>query len=344
VFLTNRWYAAALGAEIGAQPFARRICGRDVVIFRTASGRLAALEDRCAHRHAPLSLGAVVGETLQCGYHGLCYDAAGLCVHIPGQSSIPPRARVEAYPVADRHGWVWLWLGAAGRSDPAAIPDWPWFDHPRWRGFQLYFHVKAATQLFIDNLLDLSHVAFTHRNSIGAFSAAEADAKLEVKTEGECVTGCRMLKAVEPGPFIGAWGKFPGRIDRTSSFIWRPPSNMEIKAEFADAGHPEHKITIMVINPITPETEATSHFWIGWARDFALEDSELTARAKKENAQVIEEDVRVIEGQQRVLDARPGIDAVPIHADGALIAVHKVLERLHAIPVASGRGGSGRQG
>jgi vanillate O-demethylase monooxygenase subunit len=325
MFLANRWYAAALGAEIGAAPFARKICGRELVLFRTASGRLAALEDRCAHRHAPLSLGVVKGEAIQCGYHGLCFDSAGVCVHIPGQSAIPPRARVESFAVREAHGWVWLWLGDPAAADPALIPDWPWFESSAWSGFQLYFHVSAGAQLFVDNLLDLSHVAFTHRNSIGAASAADADATLEVRVEGDEVRGRRLLRGVEPGPFIANWGKFPGRIDRTSSFTWRAPSNMEIRAEFADR---ERKITIMVINPITPETETTSHFWIGWARDFALGDAALTERAKAENTQVIMEDVRIIEGQQRVRSARPGAAPVPINADGALIAVHKVLERL----------------
>jgi len=325
MYLANRWYAAALSAEIGALPFARKICERDLVLFRTESGRLAALEDRCAHRHAPLSLGTVKGEAIQCGYHGLCYDLDGMCVHIPGQNAIPPRARVEAFPVREAHGWVWVWLGDAARADAALIPDWPWFRHRDWRGFQLYFHVGAAAQLFVDNLLDLSHVAFTHHKSIGAASAADADAKLEVRVDGEEVRGRRLLKGVEPGPFIANWGKFPGRIDRTSSFTWRPPSNMEIRAEFGDGAR---KITIMVINPITPETATTSHFWIGWARDFALDDDALTERSKEENTQVIREDVRVIEGQQRVLAARPDLTAVPINADGAVIAVHKVLERL----------------
>jgi phenylpropionate dioxygenase-like ring-hydroxylating dioxygenase large terminal subunit len=319
--------APALSAEIGATPFARKICERDLVLFRTESGRCAALEDRCAHRHAPLSLGTVKGETIQCGYHGLCYDAAGACVQIPGQSAIPPRARVEAFAVREAHGWVWLWLGDAARADPALIPQWPWFQHADWRGFQLYFHVQAGAQLFVDNLLDLSHVAFTHKNSIGAASAADADAKLEVRAEGDEVRGRRLLKGVEPGPFIAAWGNFPGRIDRTSSFTWRPPSNMEIRAEFEDG---TRRITIMIINPITPETATTSHFWIGWARDFALDDDALTERSKAENTQVIMEDVRIIEGQQRVLSARPGLAAVPINADGAIVAVHKVLEKLRA--------------
>jgi len=333
VFLENQWYAAALGAEIGAVPFARKICGRDLVFFRTESGRLAVLEDRCAHRHAPLSLGAVKGEMIQCGYHGLCFDTAGKCVHIPGQASIPPRARVEAFPAVERHGWVWVWIGDPARADAASIPDWPWFDHADWRGFQLYFHVKGAAQLFVDNLLDLSHVAFTHRNSIGAASAADAEARMEVREEEGRVIGCRMLKSVDPGPFIAAWGNFAGRVDRTSTFTWRAPSNMEIRAEFQDAAGervPPRKITIMVINPITPETETTSHFWIGWARDFALDDAALTERSKQENTQVILEDVRVIEGQQRVISGRPGLKPVPIVADGALAAVHKALERLAA--------------
>lgn len=327
LFLRNGWYAAALTAEIGTRPFARKICGEDIVLFRTEAGRLVALEDRCAHRHAPLSLGTVRGETIQCGYHGLCFDGEGVCIHVPGQRAIPPRARVRAYPAVDRHGWVWLWPGDAARADPAAVPDFHWFGDPAWSGFQLYFHVKASTQLFVDNLLDLSHVAFTHRNSIGAASAADADFQLDVTVEGDVVRGRRVLHEVEPGPFIGRWGDFPGRISRSSTFTWRAPSNMEIRAEFADAGR---KITIMVINPITPETETTSHFWIGWARDFALADDALTERSKAENTQVILEDVVIIEGQQRVVLARPEAQAVPINADRALVAVHKVIERLRA--------------
>ncbi|MDH3233886.1 MAG: aromatic ring-hydroxylating dioxygenase subunit alpha [Alphaproteobacteria bacterium] len=333
-FLHNHWYAAALSAEIGEAPFARRICDEAIVLFRTASGELAALEDRCAHRHAPLSMGSLKGEAIECCYHGLRYGSDGRCVHVPGQAQIPPRLRVRSYRAIDRHGWVWLWIGDAEAADPDGIPEFHWFDDPAWSGFQLYFHVEAATQLFVDNLLDLSHVAFTHRNSIGAASAADADADLDTMVDGDVVRGRRALKNVEPGPFIGGWGNFAGSIDRTSTYIWRPPSNIEIRAEFADAGN---KITIMVINPITPETATTSHFWIGWARDFALDDEALTEGAKTQNTQVIMEDVEVIEAQQRVIADNPGLRAVPINADRAVVAVHKVLERLHAEQAASQR-------
>ncbi len=325
MFLQDQWYAAALSREIETAPLGRTICGEGLVLFRTEGGALVALEDRCAHRHAPLSLGRVRGEAIECGYHGLCFDAAGTCVHIPGQNNIPPRARVRAYPVVDRHGWVWVWIGDPARADDALIPDFYWFDDPGWAGFQLYFHVQASAQLFVDNLLDLSHVAFTHEASIGSSAAADAPAALDVTVLDDRVEARRALKDVDPGPFVRGWGNFIGNIDRTSTYVWRPPSHMQVQAEFADA---DTHITVMVINPITPETETTAHFWIGWARDFAVDDAALTDQARAENTQVIEEDLRVIEAQQRVMTARPDVAAVPINADKAVLAVHKELARL----------------
>ena len=116
-FLQDMWYAAALSEEIADQPFARTICEEEVVFFRTAAGKAVALEDRCAHRHAPLSLGTVTGDTIQCGYHGLVFGPDGVCRQVPGQDQVPPQACVRAYPVAERDGWVWLWIGDAAKAE-----------------------------------------------------------------------------------------------------------------------------------------------------------------------------------------------------------------------------------
>lgn len=325
-FLRNMWYAAALSEEIADAPFPRTICDEEVVFFRRADGAIAALEDRCAHRHAPLSLGRVEGDAIRCGYHGLLFGPDGMCRQVPGQDQVPPQACVRPYLVAERDGWVWLWIGDPEKADPARVPALPYFDVPEWAGFQKYFHVDAACQLFIDNLLDLSHVAFTHGDSIGSASGADADVDLEVTVEGEGIRGRRVVHNVEPGNFIRSWGGFEGLIERHSSYLWRPPSVMEIRSRFSDAAR---AITIMIINPITPETAATSHFWIGWARDFNLEDVAETARAVEQNTQVILEDVRVIEAQQDRLNKYPELKAVPIAADKAVIAVHRFLGRLH---------------
>ena len=86
MLLRNAWYIAAWADEIGGdQPLARRICNEPIVLFREGTGRVGTLTDRCCHRSAPLRMGSVVEEGIQCGYHGLVFDASGRCVRIPGQ-------------------------------------------------------------------------------------------------------------------------------------------------------------------------------------------------------------------------------------------------------------------
>jgi phenylpropionate dioxygenase-like ring-hydroxylating dioxygenase large terminal subunit len=106
MFLRNTWYAAALDREVGEGLFARTICNEPMALFRKADGSVVAIEDRCCHRSLPLSMGKRIGDTVQCGYHGLQFDATGQCIKVPGQNSIPPSARVQSWPAVERHGYV----------------------------------------------------------------------------------------------------------------------------------------------------------------------------------------------------------------------------------------------
>ena len=101
MFLRNFWYVAAYDHEVARKPFGRKVLGEPIVFFRKQDGTPVALEDRCVHRHLPLSMGKVVGDHLQCHYHGLRYDCTGKCVKVPGQNAIPPSARIKAYPVEE---------------------------------------------------------------------------------------------------------------------------------------------------------------------------------------------------------------------------------------------------
>ena len=132
VYLRNAWYVAAWDREVGRKPLARTILNEPIVLYRKADGAPAALEDRCCHRHVPLSLGTLVGDDLRCGYHGLRFDASGVCVEIPGQPKIPPGARVRSYPVVEKWNWIWIWMGEPARADVKLIPDWWWAGHPDW--------------------------------------------------------------------------------------------------------------------------------------------------------------------------------------------------------------------
>ena len=111
MFLKNTWYVCAEPEEITREPFPRTICDEPVVFWRKMDGTPVAFEDRCCHRAVPLSLGAACKAGIRCGYHGLRFDAAGQCVDVPGQTTIPPGARVDSYPVVERHRMVWIWMG-----------------------------------------------------------------------------------------------------------------------------------------------------------------------------------------------------------------------------------------
>ena len=149
------------------------ILGEPIVFFRTQDGTPVAFEDRCAHRHLPLSMGKLVGDRLQCHYHGLQYDRTGRCVRIPGQEQIPPDASVKTYPVVERYHWLWIWMGDPALADPAKITDFHWLDDPGWGAKSSYLHVKSNWQLIVDNLLDLTHLAFVHETTIGNAALAE---------------------------------------------------------------------------------------------------------------------------------------------------------------------------
>src|SRR3954453_22073983 len=122
-FPMNAWYAAAWDAEVKKELLPRTICGKHVVMYRKACGEIAALEDACWHRLAPLSKGRLEGDTVVCGYHGLKYNAPGRRTFIPPQEPINPAGCAGAYPGVERPPYIWPWMGAPALADPALLPD-----------------------------------------------------------------------------------------------------------------------------------------------------------------------------------------------------------------------------
>ncbi len=145
-FLKNAWYVAAWSAEIvqGAL-FSRTLLGEPVVFFRKPDGGVAAIGDRCPHRFAPLHRGLLDGGQVQCPYHGLRFDASGICVHNPhGNGAIPRTARVRAYLLAERDLIVWIWMGDATLADASLIPDYSFLPAARPNARNLGYLPTAA--------------------------------------------------------------------------------------------------------------------------------------------------------------------------------------------------------
>jgi phenylpropionate dioxygenase-like ring-hydroxylating dioxygenase large terminal subunit len=335
MFLRNYWYVAATDAEIGRKPLPRTILGEPIVFFRTEDGTPVAMEDRCAHRHLPLSMGKLVGDELQCHYHGLRFGTDGRCTRIPGQEQIPRGAKVKTYPVAERYHWIWIWMGDPALADPASIADFHWLDDPdRWGAKSAYLHVEANWQLVVDNLLDLTHLAFVHDTTIGNLALAE-HAKVQVARAPNNVVVTRWIIDQEPPPTFKKVGGFTGHVDRWQIIDFVPPAflRLDVGATPTGTGAPDGKrvggIGMRNLNAITPETETTSHYFWGQAHDFDVKNADTTNRIFEQIKTAFLEDVGVFSAQQRNLTLIANPPQIDINADAGTIAARRILSRLH---------------
>jgi vanillate O-demethylase monooxygenase subunit len=164
-FLRNCWHVAAFAHELDADFLARRLLDQPVLLLRTAGGNIAALEDRCPHRLVPLSIGKRVWNAVQGGYHGTVVGSDGSCLRIPGQAHIPNNSATRTFPVLERFGLVWIWMGDPALADASLVPNLFWLDDAHWTAAKGYIHMRADYPLVTDNLLDLSHETYIHQTS-----------------------------------------------------------------------------------------------------------------------------------------------------------------------------------
>jgi phenylpropionate dioxygenase-like ring-hydroxylating dioxygenase large terminal subunit len=295
-----------------------------LVFFRKENGEPVSLEDRCCHRHLPLSMGRLEGDDLRCGYHGLLFAPDGRCVQIPGQESVPPQARVRAYPLVERYRWLWIWMGRPERADPALIPNWWWADHREWAFTQPeQIHVKCNYQLVSDNVLDVTHLAYVHATSIGTASITEFPATVE--REENLVRLTRWILDRPPPPLYRKAGGFPANVDRWQIVEHVPPC---YSVNFAGCKDASRKIDLMALSAPTPETERTTHYFFGFVRNFGLADPEMEAIFSGDMVRVFNEDIPVLEAQQRNRELKPGAAAIDIKVDAAPLAARRMLQKL----------------
>jgi len=175
-YVRNAWYAAAFSGEIGRDPIQRTIMDEPIALYRTTSGQAHAMWGLCPHRHYPLVKGSMVGDDLQCGYHGYRYAVDGTCTRIPGQDTVPRAFRQRVYPCIERGGLIWLWMGDSARPDPGLMPPLERVggDQPGWKSVPNEMTtIPARWSLMIDNLMDLSHIGFLHLKTIDAPAAGD---------------------------------------------------------------------------------------------------------------------------------------------------------------------------
>ncbi len=176
--LKNFWYAVELSHDVGTTPKTLRLLGKDYVLYRGATGQILALDNHCAHRGASLALGWTEGDCIRCPYHGWRYEADGQCNHIPADAPdtpIPKRARVQSYPVQEKYGLVWLFIGSPDLPEDRRppIPAFPSFETAARPATYSRHDFDAHFTRTMENGIDTSHALFMHKGAIGASNAPQ---------------------------------------------------------------------------------------------------------------------------------------------------------------------------
>jgi len=338
-FARNAWYVALWAHELAeGQLVHQTILNEPIVFFRKEDGSVAAIVDRCSHRFAPLSMGKLLpGDRVQCPYHGLEFGTNGACVKNPhGNCTIPNAAHLRSFPVVERHGFVWIWMGDR-IADPEQIPDYSCLDnspaeHVTNPG---YLKIAAHYELIVDNLLDLSHTTYVHEGILG--TAGTVVANVAVEQQGDVVTVSRPSKDVEtPGMLQMLSPKGFERGDQWSTISWYAPSNLILEYGVSKVGDPKEKGTgYFALHLLTPETERSTHYRYSAVRWNVMTDGrELNEEIREKIGKLrtfafAEQDAPIIEAQQRRMDESPTpLSPTLLAIDAGPMRYRRILDRM----------------
>jgi vanillate O-demethylase monooxygenase subunit len=299
----EQWWIAAYGPEIGRTLLTRTILGRPLVFYRTEAGEPVALDGLCPHRLYPMARGCLIGDTVQCGYHGFTYDQTGRCIRIPSQDSVPPNFAIRRYPVMERGGLVWIWTGQEGTADLARVPnlesmgpgssDWAVEYHPP-------VTIRARYQLLIDNLLDLSHISFIHSTTIPGGGAvvrippqiSDTPGSYNIERIGRQLPSNPHMRRLFPG--------YNGPVDHHFDAEYFGPNLIRTGgAILASAAPPSAAARPLgitnFVHGITPESPTSVHYYVMTARNFRVQDQALSAANLAMGALIQPQDMAALE-------------------------------------------------
>lgn len=341
----NNWYVASWSKDLAVgEPLAMQILGRPLVLWRGPQGEVSALDDRCVHRLAPLSRGRCEGAKLRCRYHGMVFAPGGDVVEIPGQDEIPARARARAYPVVERHSWIWVWMGDPARADPDRIPAMVGLDDENYYLGAGTLDFAADAQLVRDNLLDFSHISYLHADS---FALGDAYAKVPPRIV-ELPDGLQYQRWLENQELM------PGNamlVDQWSNYSFRAPGIITMAtgayplgtARALDRGVPDPSLPGMNITftnqAITPMSDRSTRYFFSWGPRRDCGTPELAEQMMALAYQAFTEDKEMVEAQQRMIDLDPSFPMLGTHSD---VGVFRFNARLREIEAAEAAEADGR--
>lgn len=340
MFLRNCWYMVGWATDFAADaivPFT--VMDEPLAIYRKTDGTLAALEDRCPHRLVPLTVGRKEGDELRCMYHGLKFAADGRCTEIPGQERISAKVCVRSYPIEERHGAAWVWMGDAQAADVSLIPPIIGPDNPEWAMVCASFDIDANAEMIADNLLDLSHAPFVHESTFGASNLKslklmkESESKRGMSILDRGVQADRWHSGRQSNPYFG---EVPSDDRVVSTFLVPGVFILTIhsyapgvQARNGEGDTTETPIFARCTNQmITPVSATRSKFFYNfgpWAKA-----TDLATHCFNIADEAFQEDKAIIESQQDLIDRSPGRKMIMLAMDAPVLRYNEIYDRLRS--------------
>jgi len=328
--LNAHWYVAATSGQVTDRtPFASTIMEEPLVLFRGTDGRATALRDRCLHRNAALSGGALFDGCIGCPYHGWTYDATGACVTVPseGPGSRPPVPRsVTRYPTLEQDGLVWVFLGEP--DDAAAAPApfrLPYHGEAGWTSYMMLTPFDGDVTDLVENFMDVPHTAFVHA---GWFRKAGAAKRAEAAVER--ADGSVHVEYFQPDDSIGFSRRLlnPDGAPMTHTDRFFMPNVTRVDYMWGE------RRGFVITSQITPIDR--DHALVYTAVTFRFGAFNMLARLllPAYTRIVIDQDVRIMANQTANLRRHGGRRFNGTEAD----VIHRAIESLRDHALAGGRG------
>ena len=157
-------FLLAIELEPDGPPLRVRLLGERLVAFRTSDGNAALVDEFCPHRRAPMFFGRNEKNGLRCVYHGWKFDRSGSCVDMPSEppdSLFKTKVGIAAYPVRERAGLLWAYLGPPGTEGD--VPHHEWMDVPDSFRFLGRWEQQSNFVQAIEGELDSAHLSSLHQ-------------------------------------------------------------------------------------------------------------------------------------------------------------------------------------
>jgi len=307
------WYPIVFSKDIKPNkiyPFS--LLGEPLVIYRDKNNKVVCLQDKCAHRSTPLSLGRINKGIIECKYHGWQFNNIGSCIKIPAlkkDEKLPPKACVPCKKVIEKHNLVWVYIGEhSSNSIDTKFENQFNCANDKSTRFDFTIDLDIPYELMIENLLDPSHLPFTHHGTLSKRKKA-APISFEIKKSKEIISG------VATG--------FEKKADKKTSFYFVPPHTVYFDVEFSNKGMRQIHYCI----PLTSKKMRLNTIFyyknMPWLKFIPF----INAIQKRMSRKIVVQDIAMLTGQDNNINlgAKPWDQA--INADKLALNYRRWLEQ-----------------